>query len=1606
VIPSPEMAEATSGRARRPGDEHTAGDVLDRRYRLLSRLGRGGFGDVWRAEELLPDGAPFREVALKLLHGGGGDATDWAEEAKLLASFRHPSLVTIYAAGILAMDPPQRYVAMELLEGQNLADLIRGRGRIPWRRVLRWACNTAAALDVIHALGVVHLDLKPANLFLATDGALKVLDFGIARRAGPRQARGARDAASVDAPRASAPAREADGDIGTAVFLAEQGAFAATQAMVGEAAPPAGPATAQVVIGTPGFIAPELLELADPTAAADAYALAVCIVQLTSGRFPHAAEDEPASWDDSIAVSTWLDGIRQATLRGALREFDADPRLFPLGLAALVRKLLSLDPVHRGVVPGQLGQMLEEVWQRPHGVPDPPYPGLAPYTAQGEGVLFGRDDDIARLGRELEIEPAVVLQGVRGVGKTSLAVAGLAPYLALRGVDGKDDWVAVRIVPGAAPDRALADALAAISPELVDADAAALAAYCDASPVGLALLVDPLGDVLDAPAADRVRIEALIVAIAEATPSVDRDREREPRPGQLAAIRGASPGLRLLVTLSDEHAAALLAAEPLGGSLRAALRFVGAPAPAAVRDIVGGPAHFAGVPLQGIDDIAADVQRELRAGGARLPYVALALRSLWDAGPSRGKRGDSARSSARPASLGADLWKKIGGVRGAVARHADGVFARLTSSDRLIAEEILLRLSTAEGGTSIPWDEDELARTFEDRTDEARRVLATLAREHLVRRQGSTVELGHEAIATAWPHLASARLQSLSRLLFLERVREARVAWERGDRSPDLLLQGALFDELRAHPDRAARGLTAADRDLVRESRRRARLRTGAKVFAVLAGVGGLALGLVAKEMVDAARESEKTARSAAIELERTAELAAKSRRTEDPFRKAAFATAAMERGSPDGMLPIDLASSVANVARADFLTLEHVSGPEFPWEDRYLLGQTSSGTLTLVDFHPPESEVIEDLDIDADLEPAAAKRFKRPRVLEVRPHADPLAERAAFAFDTSFATRSVTGEVKVFRLRDDGEPALAAIAPIRCSGTMRLAAAAPVLACATDQGIARWDLRLALSNPGGAVTSHAFQGNVAGISADGARVAATEGSRVLLWAPDEHREATYVAEAPVLLAEWSPRDPLLAVVESAGFEIVDFTAPPAGTSAPAGTPPPALFRDRLSVVNPDSARWDAGGLDLAFCDASRHGRWAYLKRGGRAKDDAPPTGSPCARPAPPSRPRELALPSDFDELAAHDLGPHSPLGGWRLGSHRFLTRDLVVFNAAEPAAGHLLRFEGHDEIGGDEELSPLDSAVAVERAEKTVAWQIAEEVRVYSLPEGNRLFSRRGHLLRRCEDGSIRAWQSTGKTFQIFDVWTGGAVAEIPREPALVIGADSACKVLYTQRLDGAIVETQLASGAARVLARTDGYVYDARPSLGAPGALASSSSFGPGLWLAVSSGAIARIEELTGEVRVAGYATPRAAALTDGAHPGDVAYADAGGIVLLRAQAPEAQTGRLSWRSERMLEATGESPWEDLSMAPDGASMLLASADRLASLDLARHEIVGWMNVEGKTRLSRWDDEGSVLAWSFDRVGGAEGQVIPRGIGLAKLVAASISNLGAEKGKLVIHR
>jgi len=190
-------------------------------------------------------------------------------------------------------------------------------------------------------------------------------------------------------------------------------------------------------------------------------------------------------------------------------------------------------------------------------------------------------------------------------------------------------------------------------------------------------------------------------------------------------------------------------------------------------------------------------------------------------------------------------------------------------------------------------------------------------------------------------------------------------------------------------------------------------------------------------------------------------------------------------------------------------------------------------------------------------------------------------------------------------------------------------------------------------------------------------------------------------------------------------------------------------------------------------------------------------------------------------------------------------------------------------------------------------------------------------------------------------------------------------------------------------MLAMADGYVYDARPSGGrSPG--------DTGLLLALSSGAVARIDDATRTVRVLGYATPRANALADGPRPGEVVFADTTGVVLLRPGA----------RPVNLREGDGLVEWSDLSASPDGTTLLVSAADRVAAIDVARRELLGSIPMPGKERMTRWDEEGSVLLWSFDRKGGAEGTVIPRGVSLAKRVAEVVSNLEVARGRVVIKR
>lgn len=1573
--------------------ERAPGDVLDRRYRLHARLGRGGFGDVWRAEELLPDGAPFREVALKLLVADFADAAHWTKEAKLLASFRHPSLVTIYAAGILHHESaPAPFVAMELLEGSTLAEVLKQRSRIPWRRVLAWARDVAAALDVIHARGVVHLDLKPANLFLSSDGAVKVLDFGISRQSGAPPVRPLRPP-----PRAAAKqAAGDDDDAPTAALASGRTAFAATRPAAAPDATAAG-RTARGVVGTPGFIAPEVIELAAPSAATDAYALAVCVVQLATGRLPHDAPDEPRDWSDPTSVSSWWFELREATLRGSIRDLAADPARLPRGLLSLLHRLLAVDPAARGVAAGGLRALVDEVWERPHGVPEPPYFGLAPLPVTGEGLLFGRDEDLGRLGRELEFEPAVVLVGGRGAGKTSLARAGLAPYLARRHVDQKDDWIPVVVRPEGDPDAALAAALGEIAPELAGADFDFLARWAALSPVGLALVVDPLEELAPAKEAQAgpggggparsIRVEWAGAALPEGDAAtrdtlLDLQPSASARPGlleELCARLAAGerrPGLRLIGALGEDRAAALLDG-PIGERLRGALRYVGPPAAAAVGELCAAPARLAGAELRGIEPVASEVQRELRSGASALPFVALALSAWWGA-----RKVVEGRTILR-----GEAWRELGGVRGALARHADRIMAALAPPARAIAEEILLRLGAVDE-SPLRWQEQDLLDAVEDGAEPGRaaEVLAALEHALLIRRRSGAVEVAHPGLLTSWAHLRRLRGTHVQRLIVMERLREATDAWERSGYHADLLLRG---DVLREVP---SQGLTRQERELVRASRRRARWRLARRI-----GVGGLIASLIAggvgTERVMAQRQAEaEDARKDAEARAELSEIIEKSRRTEDPYARSAYLTEAMARGAADPMLPLDLTSAAAGVPRAHFLTLDPVSGPALPWDDRWVVGGGPGGSLFVADLWLSDSVVIEDLELD---EPALADspaRFGAPVVHSLRVHEAPIVERVPLAFDTAVVTRSSSGEVRVVRLGQSGTPALAAIAPIRCSGQVRAAEAAPVIACSTEQGIARWDLRRGTGEP--SVDRHAFRGIVLDVSPDGALVAAALDRRVLLWQPRRGAppaEVELSTGAPAALGRWSPRDPVIALVEPGRIAIHAF-APGARAKAPA-----PLIEIPVSLA-PASARWDAGGLDFGLCSVSGAGAWYYLRRGGRAPEDAPPRGSPCAPPARVQQAEPLRSEREVPELDELEFGPHPIAGGFRLPDGRVLSRDLVLLSPSGPAAASLLRFRGRDEAG--REIAPSAegraSAAAVLRDGDVVAWQIGGEVRLHDARDGRKLGAHRGNLLRRCDDGRIAAFRvdAAAGAWVLLNAAArdGDEIGRAPRVPGFLLGVDATCRTLLAQALDGALLSIPLVAGAAEarrlaVQPGADGYVYEARPS-------PARGDVGSGLLLAWSSGAVARVDDATGEVRVIGYASPFATAIGDGPEPGDVAYADSTGVVLVR------RSGAI----EQALDAAG-SGWEDLAVAPDGRTMLLSSGDRIAALDLARRELLGSIHSGGYERLAPWDDEGSVLAWSFDRVGGAEGLVVPRGLSLVRRVAGAVSNLVVDQKRLKLR-
>src|SRR5438105_596399 len=183
-------------------------DTVIGQYRVISKIGEGGMGEVYRAR----DTKLGRDVAIKVLPAAfsadGERLRRFEQEAQAAGALNHPNILVIFHIGTHDDAP---YIVSELLEGETLRERMGAHASsvpLTQRKAIDYALQTANGLAAAHAKGIVHRDLKPENLFVTNDGRVKILDFGLAKLTGTSDG---------TQPQSEVPTRRVDTDAGMAM---------------------------------------------------------------------------------------------------------------------------------------------------------------------------------------------------------------------------------------------------------------------------------------------------------------------------------------------------------------------------------------------------------------------------------------------------------------------------------------------------------------------------------------------------------------------------------------------------------------------------------------------------------------------------------------------------------------------------------------------------------------------------------------------------------------------------------------------------------------------------------------------------------------------------------------------------------------------------------------------------------------------------------------------------------------------------------------------------------------------------------------------------------------------------------------------------------------------------------------------------------------------------------------------------------------------------------------------------------------------------------------------------------------------------------------------
>ncbi len=814
-------------------------------YELIRQLGSGGMGTVFLAR----DTRLGRRVAIKFLHSSNPDVTKrFILEARATARCSHENIVIIYEVGEFRGSP---FMVLEYLQGTPLNKLIAGQ-RLPPARAVEIIVPVVRALATAHELGIVHRDLKPDNIIVTESGAIKVLDFGIAKVLQDPDQQPEQENEVPENALASEPVHHLplDEEISN---LTRRGA----------------------IMGTMPYMSPEQWRGGNKVDhRTDIWAVGIMLFRMIAGKHPLDPLRGP-----QLVVTAHLN-----ELMPRLREVAPD---VPPALAEVVDRCLLKPKEQRYPDALTLLRALELFlpgrYTRELRVDESPFAGLSSFQEADADRFFGRSKEIAALVHRIQDHPLMAVVGPSGAGKSSFVRAGLVPVLKRSG----HAWESLVIRPGRHPLAALASIVAplvATSSTTIDEDIQVQNKLVER------LYAEPgyVGSVLRSRARrERRRILLFIDQFEELYTLVPDARERHAFTACLSGIADdATSPIRVVLSIRSDFLDRVPEDERFMAELSQGLFFLNAPNREGLRDALVQPAEMAGYHFE-TPAMVENMLQHLEATQGALPLLQFAATQLWEG-----------RDTTRKL-LTVERYQSMGGIAGALATHADSVLGDLPSQARPLARAVFLRLVTPERTRAIV-SLEELRELSKD-ASELQILIDYLVQARLLVVQtgggsiGALVEIVHESLVHSWPTLRRWLDEGQEDAAFLEQLRSAARQWQAKGHDSGLLWRGEMVEEAQRFQRRYRGELPALQREFLvavfAQARKASRLKralvVGSTVF-LLFLVAASAVALVV--IGNAQREAEKqavvarVAETQAREAEgaaRTAEAEAKQRLAE-----------------------------------------------------------------------------------------------------------------------------------------------------------------------------------------------------------------------------------------------------------------------------------------------------------------------------------------------------------------------------------------------------------------------------------------------------------------------------------------------------------------------------------------------------------------------------------------------------------------------------------------------------------------------------------------------------------------------------------------------------